>query len=285
MQLLDLSYALQPRALLTLNLTNHVLSSKEGYCNISSCGRSKARTVRCDKDGFVTSIWGEDTTSCFLDGVPSAFPPDINWAPAFPYSVNISNFSPATVDALLTLKNLQAINLYVESGTLPTQLAGLSRLRHLLVRYNCMSGTLPREWRFNTLSTLMITGASKGGVDVALRNLPPSCGISGRLPQVWPSQLPRLRYLHMPNNQLSETLPLDYEKWRTVAEVWLEKNMLSGSIPERFAAWGLQQLRLGSNKFSGTLPSFTMVGKRSAMQKSLTKLELDNNLLTGELHA
>ncbi|WIA18668.1 hypothetical protein OEZ85_003372 [Tetradesmus obliquus] len=170
----------QPRALLTLKLTNHALSSTKGYCNVSRCNRTKARMVRCDKDGFVTSIWGEDLTnsaSCFLDGVPSAFPPDINWAPAFPYSVNISSFSPATVDALLTLKNLQAINLYVESGTLPTQLAGLSRLRHLL------------------------------------------------------------------------------------------------------------QLRLGSNKFAGTLPAFTMVGKRSAMQKTLTKLELDNNLLTGTLPA
>lgn len=142
---------------------------------------------------------------------------------------------------------------------------------------------LPQVWRFKHLSTLMITGLTENSTT---RELPSDCGITGTIPLAWPTQrqLPQLRYLYMPNNKLSGPLHPSYGTWRTVVAVWLEKNLLTGSIPAQYAAWGLQRLRLSFNQLQGTLPSFATGAKPSLIQQSLTRLYLDNNQISGELH-
>lgn len=279
-----LTRALQPRALLKLNLTNHVRRNGDRYCDPTECNSNPARRVRCDKDGYVTSIWREEGEKCLQRGVPSVLPSGWlgYWSSAEGNAVNISSFSPAAIDALLTLNRLQAINIFVKGGVLPTQLAGLAQLKHAIINYNCLTGNLPQEWHFNNLSTLMITGMLSDDTYYFNRPLPLDCGISGTIPLAWPVQLPQLRYLYMPNNRLSGTLHPLYTLWSAMAEVWLQDNKLSGSIPEQYADWGLQKLQLGVNELTGPLPSFAAGDQPTAIQKSLTLLQLFSNKIVGE---
>lgn len=287
-QCLQLVHAPQPRALLKLNLASHVQRNGASYCDRTNCGWAASRRVRCDKNGFVTSIWGEDTTndrSCFLGGVPTTLPSTWldYWSPAMDCVASISSFTPDVIDALLTLKNLQAAIIFFERGAIPTQLGGLTRLRHLVIRYGCLDGALPQEWNFSSLSTLMITGGTDGG-GFLVNQEPPNvgCGISGTIPLAWVTQMRQLRYLYLPYNQLSGSLHPDYRKWRSMVEAWLEGNALSGSIPAQYASWGLQTLRLSYNKLSGRLPTFATGNETTSIRKSLQRLDLSDNQITGE---
>jgi hypothetical protein len=267
---------LQPRALLALQLGDHVSADGSMYCN-TDCGFFAERKVRCDANGYVTSIWSADRSlRCFENGVSSNLDPwdEQHLEQYLQNPLSITSFGPNEVDALLTLRNLQAVSIKVTNGTLPAEIGGLTQLRHFLLKHDCLIGSLPPGWHFKHLSTLVIRGPSDSL----------SCGVTGMIPLSWPSQMSRVKLLYIKHNRLKGPLHPQYTLWRSATHVNLDHNLIAGSIPEAYATWSLQELVVSFNKLTGTLPSLassTDVGP-SRIQRSLTTLIVSNNGITGE---
>lgn len=287
---------MQPRALKRLNLFDRDEDYLD-YCyqeSYPTCRRvASKRRVGCNGNQYVTYIWNTPVQSrgvgrenlCFENGTALD-----SWGPLgeddFKTPIIIASFDSAVIDAFLNLKFLQAANIYVDSlkaGVLPLQLARLTDMKHLVIRYSCMTGTLPTAWRWRKLSTLVV-GAIEDSPDFAQTPVSSTCGIQGPLPSSWPTRMPQVRHLYLVNNHLRGTLPQSWSNWKALSDVWLSHNHLSGSIPAGYANWGVSSLSLNSNMLSGSLPSFGTDTAPSRIQQSLTYMDLSNNAFTGKHH-
>jgi hypothetical protein len=201
----------------------------------------------------------------------------------------IASFTPEVIDAFLNLRFLQAVHVYVASpngGALPLQLAGLTDMKHLVIRYNCMIGTLPTAWQWRNLGTLVVGSVEPTekdiGLDYELKLVSTGCGIQGPLPSQWPGQMKRLRHLYLINNRLGGTLPRSISNWRALSLAWLNQNAFSGSLGGTFDTLRLSSLDLASNELSGGLPSFGNASRPSPIQQHLTNIDMSGNAFTGE---
>jgi hypothetical protein len=263
------------------------------YCyRKKDCGKSPTRRIGCNNRNYTTYVWNTPTKfleggtkyGCFAggnapDSLHEVFHSDLD------NPISIEEFDPPTIDAFLQLKALQAANIHVNKGVLPLQLAGLHDMKHLLITYNRMTGSLPEAWHWKNMSTLLIGSISDpdSPLQTALQQ---GCGIVGTLPAAWPQKLPRLKLLYLANNQLGGGL-LELNttvEWTALSVVWLGQNKLSGKIPESYAGLRLRRLWLGSNSLSGSLPAFSAGGHASSLQSTLTSMDLSNNFLTGRAH-
>lgn len=299
------SMCVQARALKRLGLVKEAT----GYCHQESlpgCRLSAAeRHIGCNRKKYVTYVWNTPVVRygevggeslCFLNGTAVDY-----WGPLVSDDlvnpILIKSFDVPTIDAFLTLRYLQAVNIYVQtpsrsdlyapkptSGTLPLQLAALTDLKHLAIRYECMTGTLPVAWQWPKLSTLLV-GVVKDAPDIVQTPVAANCGIGGRLPENWPQQMPQLRELYLINNALGGTLPDLAPRWPQEG-LWLSQNQFSGSISNVFADRGkLKSVVLRSNRLTGGLPSFIYDSGGfgpSAIQTTLERLDLAGNALTGK---
>jgi hypothetical protein len=291
----------QPRALKRLNVFAQDRDYKN-YCNSGAeCGinSNTERRVGCNGQSYTTYIWNAPVKTikvsgsvffCFKNGVVLDTWGPLNvedlWNP-----ITIASFTPEIIDAFLNLRYLQAVNVYVDSpngGALPLQLAGLTDMKHLVIRYNCMTGTLPTAWQWRDLSTLVVGSVAPGekdiGLDIDLEQVSTGCGIQGPLPATWPRQTKRLRHLHLINNRLSGTLPRSISNWRTLSLASLNQNKFTGTVSDNFNSLRLSTLSLASNQLSGGLPSFGNGSQPSPIQRSLTRMYMSNNAFTGELN-
>jgi hypothetical protein len=225
---------------------------------------------------------------CFNNGVV----PD-TWGPLndddLRNPITIASFTSEVIDAFLNLRFLQAVHVYVESpngGALPVQLASLTDMKHLVIRYNCMTGNLPTAWQWCNLSTLVVGSVLPSDKDIpldyTLEPVSTGCGIQGPLPASWPGQMKRLRHIYLINNHLDGTLPLTVSNWRLLSLAVLYLNQFSGTISDIFNSLGLSTLSLASNKLSGGLPSFGNASQPSPIQKRLKYLDMSGNDFTGE---
>jgi hypothetical protein len=188
------------------------------------------------------------------------------------------------------LRFLQAVHVYVASpngGALPLQLAGLTDMKHLVIRYNCMTGTLPTAWQWRNLTTLAVGSVVPSDksvpLDYILDPVSTGCGIQGPLPSTWPKKMQQLRHLYLINNRLSGTLPRSITNWKALSMALLNQNTFSGTLGDTFDGLGLETLSLASNKLSGGLPSFGNASEPSPIQQMLTRLYMFDNDFTGEL--
>ncbi|WIA23217.1 hypothetical protein OEZ86_010105 [Tetradesmus obliquus] len=150
----------QPRALLKLNLTSHIQRNEASYCDRTQCGQKLTRRVRCDKDGFVTSIWSEDTTNsatCFLGRVPPTLP--LAWRSQYlQYAVagTLPSFTdgdkPSHIQRSLSILQLNNNRF---TGSLPAAWSALDQLTRLDLSSNELQGQVPLQWsEFKAVSTL-----------------------------------------------------------------------------------------------------------------------------------
>ena len=150
------------------------------------------------------------------------------------------------------------------SGTIPAELASLSRLRDLWLQNNRLTGPLPPE--LGNLFNLRKLGLSDNV-------------LTGPLPPEW-GKLANLHYLSLHSNALTGTLPLAWGELANLARLFLHSNDFTGSLP---AAWGnlsnLRELFLYSNRLTGPLPE--ELGNLS----NLRHLFLHSNDFTGSLPA
>jgi hypothetical protein len=164
------------------------------------------------------------------------------------------------VAGLRSLPDLRDLHLMVGSGTLLPQLASLSNLETLHIKYYCLRGTipstlvagLPRLAQFGVLNVERAVGATDpaGGL----------CGLSGTLPN--------MRLLDKTSTGKYSYLDLSF-------------NQLTGQLPAGLLALA-QDINLSHNRFSGSIPGITTLGNASVQTPMALALN-DNSLQVGTL--
>ena len=77
--------------------------------------------------------------------------------------------------------------------------------------------------------------------------------LHGPIPLQWPSRMMNLTWLHLENNLLDSTIPIDIDKMSNLQDLFLNNNSLVGNIPSSLGnIRNLTQLYLQDNFFTGT---------------------------------
>ncbi|KAL8154387.1 hypothetical protein V2J09_012147 [Rumex salicifolius] len=104
----------------------------------------------------------------------------------------------------------------------------------------------------------------------------PGVGLTGQVPNNTIGKLDGLKILSLRSNHLSGPLPSDILSLPSLQYVYLQHNNFSGEIPSSLCP-KLNSIDLSFNSFQGGIPS--TIGNLT----HLTKLELQNNFLTGPI--
>ncbi|KAG8376511.1 hypothetical protein BUALT_Bualt09G0071000 [Buddleja alternifolia] len=88
---------------------------------------------------------------------------------------------------------------------------------------------------------------------------------------------PRITSIKLSGKNLSGPIPLEFTRLSGLAELWLDNNSLSGSIPDFSGCPNLRKIHLEDNHFTGELPS-SLAGLNN-----LRELYIQNNMLSGNL--
>ena len=211
--------------------------------------------VTTDADGYVVQLTIYDNN---LTGPLSAAVCGLSRLHTLHLSFNkISGELPDKLGECRALKNLWIKGNKV-SGRLPDSVALLPELEYLDIHANDMSGPLPTNW--NTPKLKIFRGEDNR--------------ISGELPAQLMRQ-PLLEELFLHNNELSGAIPNTLSA--NLRAVLLANNKLTGPIPDGFGSLKkLTDLRLNRNQVTGSIPDF-------AGASALQVLRLDYNRLTGSI--
>ena len=200
----------------------------------------------------------------------------------------ISSWQGVTVNKSLNRVTKLRLPTMGLTGSIPPELAGLSRLAVINLSDNQLTGNIPAE--FGGLSRLTVLNVSRnqltGGIPVELGSLSDLThlylhdnGLSGSIPAEL-GNLSNLTQLYLKGNGLSGSIPAELGNLSNLTHLILQRNGLSGSIPAELGNLSnLTRLNLFGNELSGNIP--TELG-------SLMNLEflwLGGNLLTGCLPA
>ncbi|XP_052189790.1 receptor protein kinase CLAVATA1-like [Diospyros lotus] len=192
-------------------------------------------------------------------------------------------------DMVLTMTNLEVFDAYNNnfSGKLPSQFAGLKRLRTVHLGGNYFSGEIPEAYAdIQSLESLGLQGNGLTGRIPAslarLSNLQELClgyfnAYQGGIPPELGS-LSSLRLLDLGGCNLSGGIPPSLGNLKMLHTLFLQLNNLSGIIPSQLSRLvSLKSLDLSINQFSGEIPdSFIEL-------QNLTLLNLFRNNLHGPI--
>ncbi|KAJ0909775.1 putative non-specific serine/threonine protein kinase [Helianthus annuus] len=221
------------------------------------------------------------------------------------YNNSFMGSIPATIT---NCSNLQVLDLGLNNlvGKIPDGIGSLSMLSYLSLHDNILQGGIPPEiWRLFRLQTLYLYNNSFTG---NLLSIPPTLhtlslsfnNFGGKLPSltngsalifldlsdnyfvgslhnlVCSNGMSKTRYVDLGYNQLSGVIPECWDKWPSLASLYLNDNNLSGEIPRTLGSIPLLQLLdMRGNMISRSLPS-------SLMNLSYLKiLRLGRNNLAG----
>ena len=206
-----------------------------------------------------------------------------------------SGWATATVDTECTWYGVTCAGGYVErlilssnqlSGSIPAELANLSRLQYLYLSSNQLTGNIPPE--LGNLSNLqylhMPTNQLSGSIPPELGDLSnllllhlSSNGLSGSIPPEL-GNLSSLGSLYLGYNNLSGIIPPELGDLSSLGALYLNTNQLSGSIPPELGNLAsLGTLALQSNQLSGSIPP--ELGNLA----NLWGLALSSNQLSGSI--
>ena len=198
------------------------------------------------------------------------------------------------------------------SGTIPAELANLTRLQVLDLSRNRLSGEIPPAlgnfgslWMLNLsqnqlsgeipaslgnlsgLETLFLQeNELRGGIPASLGNLSNLLRMSlsqnfleGGIPAAL-GNLSRLAELILVGNNLSGEIPANLGNLSVLKELDLTGNQLSGEIPRAFGNLAsMERLNLGGNRLSGSIP------RELGNISTLTRLTVNHNQLSGNVPA
>ena len=169
------------------------------------------------------------------------------------------------------------------TGTVPTWLNGMTKMRELWLWGNQLSGTIPDLSGMTSLQKLklannMLTGGVPDG-----SMLPPnvtwliinSNPLGGTIPDL--SELTSLRLLWLHTNMLEGQIPAGDMLPPNVDDLNLRDNMLSGEIPDLSGLDKATRVRLHGNDLTGEIPA--TLGDLDSLQS----LWLHGNILTGSI--
>ena len=148
------------------------------------------------------------------------------------------------------------------SGEIPLELAALSNLQELYLRFNELSGVIPPELAALTNLQELDLGDNE---------------LSGEIPLEL-AALTNLQELDLGGNELSGAIPPELAALTNLQELYLGDNELSGAIPPELGdLTNLRELDLRFNELSGVIPP------ELAALTNLYLLDLERNELSGAI--
>ncbi|CAH9131765.1 unnamed protein product [Cuscuta epithymum] len=88
---------------------------------------------------------------------------------------------------------------------------------------------------------------------------------------------PRITSIKLSGKNLTGNFPTEFTMLRSLTEIWLDNNSLTGPIPDFSGCQNLQIMHLENNHLTGELPSYI------AHLPSLRELYVQNNMLSGNI--
>ena len=168
---------------------------------------------------------------------------------------------PSEINGLTELTELQLSGNQL-TGAIPTEIGGLTKLTWLLLNENQLTGAIPSQiGSLTELTRLLLSGNQLTGA------IPSQIG-----------SLTKLTRLLLSGNQLTGAIPSQIGSLTELYELLLNENRLTGAIPSQIGSLTeLIWLRLDDNRLTGAIPS--QIGSLT----KLTMLLLDDNRLTGAI--
>ena len=125
------------------------------------------------------------------------------------------------------------------TGELPWEIADLSHLEHLDLRWNALSGDIPHEFgKLFSLKTMLLTGNK----------------LTGEVPWTF-GALSKLERLDLSRNHLVGEIPPEFGDLNSLQSLGLHHNTLTGTIPWKLSRIStLKRLVLNGNRLSGSIP-------------------------------
>ncbi|CAN6567159.1 unnamed protein product [Malus baccata var. baccata] len=186
------------------------------------------------------------------------------------------------------LSKLQTFDLYGNqfSGSIPNAIFNLSALQVLNLRSNQLSGTIPREIERLTVLQEILLGNNnfKGSIAreignlTMLKNIYLDFNMFEEIPNLIGSK-DEVERLFVQANALKDPIPLAVFNMSSLTNLALNKNKLSGSLPDNICQHlpSIQVLGLAHNQFDGPLPH------KLWQCKELLSLVLDYNNFSGSI--
>ncbi|PIN06476.1 Serine/threonine protein kinase [Handroanthus impetiginosus] len=172
------------------------------------------------------------------------------------------------------------------TGPLSPSVGNLTRLQHLDLRINALSGTLPKELGKLTDLRILAVGINNfsGPLPSQLGNCTrleqlwiDSSGVSGAIPRTF-ANLQNLRIVFASDNALTGHIPDFISRWSKLTTLRFEGNSLQGPIPSTFSnLTALTDLRICDLSNGNSSLDFL------TNMKSLTTLILRNNNISGSI--
>ena len=163
--------------------------------------------------------------------------------------ITVSSTTQRVTGLTLTRKSL--------NGTIPAELAGLSKLENLQLSNNALTGPIPAE--LGTLSELYVLYLDDNALTGAI---PAELG-----------KLAKLRFLGLYDNQLTGAIPSAFATLWKLQDLYLNNNQLTGVIPALLGDLGLRSLYVAGNSgLTGCIP----VALSSVSYSDLATLSLED---------
>ena len=187
--------------------------------------------------------------------------------------------------ALLTRLEVMDFSWNSLTGSIPTQIVDLTNLRAISVNSNALTGSIPaifsqltRLERFhaneNELTGRLPATFSPFTIEIDLS----ANSLTGPIPESWGTTMPALQLLLLYENSLTGSLPSTFGRLSNLTELMIDTNMLTGPLPTTLPTDATVFFLL-NNAFTGSIPSTW----GSTSMPHLTVLRIDENLVTGTI--
>lgn len=185
---------------------------------------------------------------------------------------------------LLTALTSLGLGNNVLSGSIPTQIGLLTKLTVLDLHSNNLRDDVPSQLFALTQLTKLDLSSNRlfGSFPASMQTLPHltwldahSTNLRGSVPAIWGTAMPKLVYLDLSNNGLTNSLPTSLGLLTRLQYLKLNSNSLEKSLPSAMGLLTrLLDLSLEHNAFTGQMPS--SLGNLSAA----LSITMDNNRLS-----
>ena len=211
-----------------------------------------------DEFNALKALWESTNGASWTN--KTGWPTAGNW-PSSATSAEMASWYGVTVQT----GDVQVINLTNNNltGSIPSQVNLLKKLRHLVVNVNSLTGIAQDLTGLSSLESLQ---ASTNNIEGPLPNIKNNLNtlgnlafgfnrFSGGIPLSY-TTAGHLQYLTLNDNYLSGSLPPQLGNLSLLVRIFLQNNRFTGSVPVEFGGLvNLETLYIFNNQLSGELPS------------------------------